>query len=76
MVLVTPYGRMLRYSSPSIEDQDYSEGAADPRLPATTDAVPSPRIEALRVMKLTDPNGVAVTFLPGEALPVWAQANR
>ncbi|MEW1807924.1 hypothetical protein [Pseudarthrobacter sp. NPDC080039] len=76
MVLNTPYGRMLNYSLPSIEDQDYHEGASDPRLPATTNAVPTPRTDALRVMHLTDPNGVPVTFLVGESLPTWALPYR
>ena len=75
MVLSGPFGSALNYSFPSFEDLPYRNGA-DSRLPATTDAVPTPRVDALRVMNLTDPNGVAVTFLAGEALPAWAQPYR
>ena len=50
--------------------------ASDPRLPAGADAVPTPRVDCLHYMTLTDPNGKSVTFVPGEALPVWALPYR
>lgn len=76
MVLSMPFGSALNSSAPSVEDQAYKESASDTRLPVTTDAVPAARVDALRVMHLTDPSGVAVTFLPGEALPGWALPQR
>jgi hypothetical protein len=76
MVLATPFGAALNWSYPSIEDQSYRNGTSDGRLPQTSDAVPTTRIDALHIMHLTDPNGVAVTFLPGESLPAWAQPYR
>jgi len=75
MVLGAPFGSALNYSFPSFDDLPYRNGA-DSRLPTTTDAVPDVRVEARTVLYLTDPNGVAVTFLVGEALPAWAQPFR
>lgn len=52
------------------------QGTSDPRLPNGTDAVPTPRVDCLRIMTLTSPSGQSVTFVPGEALPAWALPNR
>lgn len=52
------------------------EFSSEYRLPATMPWNPLTPINALRIMNLTDPNGHPVTFMPGEALPGWAQQYR
>lgn len=49
------------------------QGSGDARLPSNVPFVPTPRTDCIQpYMHLTDPNGVAVTFLRGENLPAWA----